>query len=44
MAKITAKGLEKLIRENEPKRTALGDNLYLSITGAALLVLAFGMP
>ena len=32
MAKITAKGLEKLIRENEPKRTALGDNLYLSIT------------
>jgi integrase len=32
MAKMTAKGLEKLIRENKPKRTALGNNLYLSIT------------
>jgi len=32
MAKMTAKGLEKLMRENEPKRTALGDKLYLSIT------------
>lgn len=32
MAKMTAKGIEKLIRENKPKRTALGNNLYLSIT------------
>ena len=32
MAKITAKGLEKLIRDNVPKRTPLGDGLYLTIT------------
>jgi integrase len=32
MAKITAKGLEKLIREMVPKRTPLGDGLYFTIT------------
>jgi len=32
MSKITAKGLEKLIRDGTPKRTPLGDGLYLTIT------------
>jgi integrase len=32
MAKITAKGLEKLMRELAPKRTPLGDGLYFTIT------------
>ena len=32
MAKITAKELEKLIRDGVPKRTPLGDGLYLTIT------------
>ena len=32
MAKITAKGLDKLIRDGVPKRTPLGDGLYLTIT------------
>ncbi|MDA9372310.1 tyrosine-type recombinase/integrase [Porticoccaceae bacterium] len=36
MAKnITAKGLEKLIRENIPKRYALGNSLYLDISGGS---------
>ena len=32
MAAITAKGLEKLIKESIPARTALGGGLYLTIT------------
>ena len=32
MAAITAKGLEKLIKDSIPARTALGGGLYLTIT------------
>ena len=32
MANITAKGLEKLIRESKAKRTPIGGGIYLTIT------------
>jgi len=32
MAHMTAKGLEKLIRDGVSKRTPIGDGIYLTIT------------
>jgi integrase len=41
VAKITAKGLEKLIRDGAPKRTPLGDGLYLTITNSGSTSFAY---
>ena len=41
MQKITAKQLDRLIKESVPKRTALGDGLYLTITQSGSVSFGF---